>query len=569
MKKKILLLSLICITVNLPAQINLNKLKDKAKDKIEDKAKDKTDGNKGSSNTTNPVNTNTQNKNNTTVDKVKENANLHDRSSELAELNKKEKRERYFTHTDGKNMYDNSYFHSDEGINSDFHKNNIGKVVFSSQPIDAAGPVTQVSTSFSSDDNLYALAFFETAIVNYKVYNNKDLADTKAYYNETGDIIIVAYVDNEPIQLAKSNMYGNDRAKTYLPIAINGTATKENNADLVSALTYTTIGKHTVRIEVWPRHSFGYTPDSPAAMGEFTYEQKKNTLTYTSADVNYYTKDEGINSDLHKNNIGKIVFGKKRIDANGGTEQLVTQFNLGDNIYGRAFMSTCMSNYKTFLEGFQDAHKNDEGRFMVRVFIDNKDAGMLMQNTLSGEMENKTHFTVQVNGAGEDAEANNEYFFKTLNGLPDGSHTVRLEVWGGMTYSAVTKAPVAVGEFILIKKPGVTAKLGRAFNNVEAKMSNAELESKALARMNSHAKENGWKETFTKVKITDDDWSIIKNDLTGAVLYRAISITALAKWPDGHCTIQDFTITQDYNGSGYQNSVKLGGIGSQDEVDCN
>ncbi len=561
MKKKIFVFAAIAAAcISAPAQLNLNKLKEKAKKEIGVSDQPSVPTNSGSSTTPS-----TTQKTTGTVSSM-----LADRSGELAELNKKEKRERYFTHADGANEYGNSYYHNDDGIKGDLHKNNIGKVVFSKAAIDANGPVTQAANTFSSDDNIYAQAFLETAVVNYKVYNTKDLSDTKAHYNETGSMIVVAYFDGEEMPLFKGNMYGGELTKTNFSIGISSKDPKENNGDFVSTLYYATMGTHTVRIEVWPQHSFGYVPDYPAAAGEFTYEQKKNTQAYTSADGAMYTPDEGIKSDLHKKNVGRIVFAKKRVDANGGSDQLSTQFNLGDNIYGRAFMTTSMVNYKTFLAGFPDANKNSEGRFMVKVFIDDqKDGQMLLQNTLSGEMENKTTFTIPINGAGEDAESNNEDFFKTLNALPDGMHNVRVEAWGGMDYSAVTKVPVATGEFTLIKKPGVQTKLGRNFNNVQTKMNNPDLEAKALAKMNSHAKENGWKETFTKIKITDEDWSIIHNQLTGAILYRAISIMALAKWPDGHCTIQDFTITQDYNGAGYQNSVKLGGIGSQEEVDCN
>ena len=50
---------------------------------------------------------------------------------------------------------------------------------------------------------------------------------------------------------------------------------------------------------------------------------------------------------------------------------------------------------------------------------------------------------------------------------------------------------------------------------------------------------------------------------------RQISAYVFAEWPDGHCTVQDFSFAQDYDGSQYvPESTGLYGTGEQTRVDC-
>jgi hypothetical protein len=282
-----------------------------------------------------------------------------------------------------------------------------------------------------------------------------------------------------------------------------------------------------------------------------------------------YTASDPITGDLHKNHFDQVVFAKTRIDKNGGEDQLSTSFKLGDFIYGRVFMRTSLLNYKVYMrELSEEPAKNTDGYFIASLFIDGvQQEYSLITMSLSGGLETATTFTLIINGSGEDAEMNNEVFFQTLDGLSDGSHKIRIEIWGwqGQFFTA---EPVATGEFTLIKEPGSKTVLGRTFDNVVAGMSDADLEAKILKKLNDHAKANGWEETFMQVKITSDDWYILRHELTGVVTGRSLGVSALAKWPDGHCSMQDFVIKQDHDGSAFQQSVQLMDIGTQTELDC-
>jgi hypothetical protein len=79
----------------------------------------------------------------------------------------------------------------------------------------------------------------------------------------------------------------------------------------------------------------------------------------------------------------------------------------------------------------------------------------------------------------------------------------------------------------------------------------------------------GWNDKFTKVIITSKEWSIRKNELTGAILYRSLSAIGITKNAEGKCYYQEFTFRQDYSGGGnYESAIKYNGYGGKVELGC-
>lgn len=296
---------------------------------------------------------------------------------------------------------------------------------------------------------------------------------------------------------------------------------------------------------------------------------KKSRIYGPDAGQFMFTEFDAPSSELHKANIDKIVFGNARINKDGNASQLKTSFKPGEAIYGRAFMKTCMMNYKVYMTNVTaEASKNMEGHFDVNYTIDNKIFGTLMSSQLSNAGEKWSTFTIVTIGTGEDAEQNNEDFIKELNALPPGNHTVKLVVWSWQG-DFISVDPVAIGEFTFVKDAGAKAMgVGRNFGGVKAGMEDAALQDKCLKKMIAHAKSQGWSETFNQVKIIDEDWSTIRHPKTGIVTGRIINIAAKAKWPDGHCTYQEFSMIQDHDGAAYMNAVNVYGVGSQTTIDC-
>lgn len=65
----------------------------------------------------------------------------------------------------------------------------------------------------------------------------------------------------------------------------------------------------------------------------------------------------------------------------------------------------------------------------------------------------------------------------------------------------------------------------------------------------------GWNETVMLINLRDNDWGIIKNEYTGAILGRAQTAAIAAKNMNGDCSLYVFTIMQDYTGSAYQTNT--------------
>lgn len=61
----------------------------------------------------------------------------------------------------------------------------------------------------------------------------------------------------------------------------------------------------------------------------------------------------------------------------------------------------------------------------------------------------------------------------------------------------------------------------------------------------------GWNETIIKINITSREWNIIRHAVSGAIICRAQSAAIVAKQKNGNCILYDFTIKQQYTGSGY------------------
>ncbi|NJO90738.1 MAG: hypothetical protein HC831_18580 [Chloroflexia bacterium] len=119
-------------------------------------------------------------------------------------------------------------------------------------------------------------------------------------------------------------------------------------------------------------------------------------------------------------------------------------------------------------------------------------------------------------------------------------------------------------------KQGEKIKIGKSYSTIKAGMINNELEAKILTCIQEYAKKSAWDETFTNVKIQNEDWNIVQNTLSGVTTGRSVIAYCFASWPDGHCTVQQFVFKQKFDGQNYSKMVNYDGLisGSQEKVDC-
>ncbi len=293
---------------------------------------------------------------------------------------------------------------------------------------------------------------------------------------------------------------------------------------------------------------------------------------------------EGITNALHGANVGKIVFSKTLISREApDAAQLTETFGESDRIYGRAYLEKSFENH--VITAFPDSGYSSD--YYVVLYIDGKlgipsraddpawgadycrkepwQCEMWFGESLGAEELTQSTRQIWINTAEEPNHI--ESWSKIVNALPAGKHRVRLEMWT-RSYIGKSEKPAAVGEFTLEKAEGAVVRLGRTFADLKPGMTSADIEQAALAAVAAHASEQGWKERFEKVKIQSSAWSMIRHEVTGVLLGRQIGVWAFARWPDGHCTHQPFTLGQEHDGKDFSGPLRYVSIGSQTEIDC-
>jgi hypothetical protein len=504
-----------------------------------------------------------------------------ERSDQLAALNANYPHPRFYVLADGKNMYNISYAQWDNGYTMEMHRHNPAKIVFGGSKIDIAGPDSQLRTEFSSDDkSIFAEVFLEASPRNYVLYfKDKPAEEQYKRPNEIGSIVMYASVDGDSKLMVYKNNSKTFSAEFAIPVygkeiasyeAFGGDRTYgdlEKLKGLMSYLDNVTEGKHEVHLEVWAGDGGGQSSETAIAAGDFTYVQKNVTSMFTPADGANYTKDDGVTTEMGKNNKGKIVFSKTRLDANSTQAQVVNSFDITDPMYGRAYLGTSMVNYKVFLGG-PEPQKNTPGSFYIYIQVDDQEKQMLTQSSMDGELSKKTNFNILLRGTGNDGLGTDESYIALINALPEGEHKIRLEVWAGNGFTSGSMGAIATGSFTLVKKAGAKASLGRTFASITPGMVNPTMEAQALKSLSERGKAAGWEEKFNAVKIMSSDWETIRNELTSVIEGRIVEVMALLSFPDGHCAVQQFTMWEDYTGSGYSNTMIVNGLGARNEVDC-
>jgi hypothetical protein len=63
----------------------------------------------------------------------------------------------------------------------------------------------------------------------------------------------------------------------------------------------------------------------------------------------------------------------------------------------------------------------------------------------------------------------------------------------------------------------------------------------------------GWEETIVKINLLSREWNIVRNNLTGAIICRIQTAAIVAKQKNGNCILYEYSIKQQYTGSGYSN----------------
>ena len=267
-------------------------------------------------------------------------------------------------------------------------------------------------------------------------------------------------------------------------------------------------------------------------------------------------KTARVKDATNKKFANRIVFSTEKVPAeNANSSKFSSKFQASQNIYGRIYLG---SLFNEFYYGNKNTEPSIyENDITVWAQIEGDSEKFNLDNFKAGGEKDASTYESKVN-----TQEYRASFHKLFIRLKQGENKVN--VWAVVDNETIIKEEVT-----LTKKPGDSFKIGKTFADFKAGMKNPTIEASFLQTMQKVATNKSWKEKFKAVKIASNDWTIIRHEISGRILGRYITAYCYAQWPDGHCTVQPFSLQQEYNGSSYSNAFKTYSNGSQEDVDCN
>jgi hypothetical protein len=256
--------------------------------------------------------------------------------------------------------------------------------------------------------------------------------------------------------------------------------------------------------------------------------------------------EQGITSETHRINSGKIVWAKQRIKFdNQDNIKYSDAYDGGDAIYGRGYLEHCLYNYTIDLGN--DNCLNPESLYELKVKVNDEPAFSFH----NGSFPNQEWTTFQINLAltsGDSEDGLNQgvtsKWAAIANKLPKGTHRILFEFWAGRTGCELKK--YAEGSFTYNKLSDSKLK-GSGPEVPQPSMINQKLEKEMLEAVRNQ----GWKDDVPiDVVILESDWRIIR-DGWGNITDREINTFVIIKNKKGECNATDISFRQPYNGKSY------------------
>jgi hypothetical protein len=275
-----------------------------------------------------------------------------------------------------------------------------------------------------------------------------------------------------------------------------------------------------------------------------------------------HLEDDGITNATHQKYVNQIVWANEKISFDAPDESTFkTKFNAGEHIFARYYLDESLKNLV-----YKETGKIVDGlSYYCDVYIDSVLQDVKLDYTNIGyDYTGKTTMQIKVHVPKTEISfgCSDQWVEMVNKSMSPGEHTVRvdLRVEG-------CKTVAATGSFIYVKGTE-KVKYGWSLASYPQGMQDATLEADILKCIQSKGTNSGWKEKFSKVRISSTDWDMVYNEYTGVITGRTLDAYCQATWPDGHCTVQLFSFHQQYNGTGYSKTFTFYGTGTQEPADC-
>ncbi len=162
-------------------------------------------------------------------------------------------------------------------------------------------------------------------------------------------------------------------------------------------------------------------------------------------------------------------------------------------------------------------------------------------------------------------------FHEFYANLPKGSNSLEVTVHMYQAHYLQPRRKWLKGKITLIKDQKI--QLGRTFEaDYNAAMSDVGLEQKVVEAMNERIKERKGTRVCKAAKISEKDWTLVRDRYNARVLGRRISCYCYFVNESGSCYVDEYYFWQEFDGVKYSNSVRYYGskkvTRSEEYIDC-
>lgn len=289
-------------------------------------------------------------------------------------------------------------------------------------------------------------------------------------------------------------------------------------------------------------------------------------------------KEDDMVSEVHRNNLGKIFFANEEIKYENPDENLFKKrINANERLYVRAYFPNAAVNEPQVefngkkLKYYDPCAWNCS--FQLDLYVNGDFATSLYKSTFEGDENQWTTRQFNVVPDPEEASSNSDWK-EVVDGLELGEYEAELRFYFGRPdklreagYSEEIK-PIASGKFTLVKDSNAGVKIGTTFNdNFRAGMSNEVLESEILQKIQERAQKFEHSLKHLDLKISSQNWEVNRNEYTSVIIDRSLMVVTYSELDKGTCEASFFTITQDHNGSSFDEYFTITTLESE-VIDC-
>ena len=276
-------------------------------------------------------------------------------------------------------------------------------------------------------------------------------------------------------------------------------------------------------------------------------------------------------SDVHKNNIGKILFSKNNIVAGKETAaSFSTSFDTNSNIYAIAYLSTPLQKIVPKSSYYPNPNETCSANAWIKIDgMDNLYGNIMFDVDIQDYQANKGYVTFEILPNAKSTKGDNlkEWYDLFLSRLTEGKHTIEIDI-------QLKDTTIASGSFDIDWTNADLDKISKNINKCikvseDYRANKAQVpgvfkvkslkykDQKTLSDKKIEAVLKKERPDITKimkmVNVGDitDGWSVEKNELGIPVAkYSTMNTWALFKAKDGWCYIVNFSLKCTYLGGG-------------------